>query len=104
MSTFKEEFDKASNNNQYNVERTAPAVLRITHSAGYNSIYQNYDFALRLLTSAMSGSNGVSVATQPFSQLDAEVLEVLREKLIALGGKPPALPAAGSTLSLGKGM
>jgi hypothetical protein len=65
------------------------------HILYYNSYPQyKYDFLSRLLTVTYS-SGGVAISVTPFSQLDQETLEVMRDKLIELGGKPPALPETG---------
>ncbi|MBL8712067.1 MAG: hypothetical protein JNM12_04140 [Alphaproteobacteria bacterium] len=54
------------------------------------STYYQYDFMARILTTRTGGSDGGVVVT-PFSQLDPESLENLRNRLIELGGKPPLL-------------
>jgi len=63
-----------------NAKRVSNAVLKL------ESTWQsfNYDFVLRI----MYGNYG---AVTPFSQLDHDVLIEARDKLIALGGKPPEL-------------
>ncbi len=56
----------------------------------YNAVnWVYYDFAQRLLMTAREGG----FETTPFAQLDREVLVAARDKLVELGGKPPALPA-----------
>lgn len=54
------------------------------------STYFQYDFMARLLTTRTGSSDG-GITVTPFSQLDAESLEHLRNRLVDLGGKPPAL-------------
>ena len=54
--------------------------------------YHYYNFVMRALLSRTGGSDS-GVTVTPFSQLDRESLEFMRDKLIELGGKPPALPA-----------
>lgn len=44
-----------------------------------------YDFVQRVV---VSGSGNI----MPFSQMDREVLVMAHDKLVELGGKPPALP------------
>lgn len=69
------------------------AVLALEYE--YQKYY--YDFQSRLLTTMMKyGSTIGGVATTPFSQLDREVLADMRDKLVELGGKPPALPPEAS--------
>ena len=53
--------------------------------------YHYYNFVMRALISRINGDGGCTVT--PFSQFDHESLEFMRDKLIELGGKPPALPA-----------
>lgn len=60
--------------------------MLMVHNGRY---YYFYDFTLRVMTTAVHhGGNST-----PFSQLDRDVLVEAREKLIALGGNPPELPA-----------
>lgn len=76
----------------YNFSKSSDFVLSIrvdSSASGY--LYQAYDFAARLLMVRSGGSDG-GLSVTPFSQLDREVLEAYRDKLIALHGKPPALP------------
>ncbi len=54
------------------------------------STYFQYDFMARIMTTRTNGSDG-GIAVTPFSQLDSESLELLRNRLIDLGGKPPSL-------------
>ncbi len=49
-----------------------------------------YNFLTRILSVGSSSSEG-GFAALPFSQLDCEVLEFMRDKLIEIGGKPPRL-------------
>lgn len=57
--------------------------------SNYNT-FHSYDFLARVLTSR-SGSSEGGTAVTPFSQLDPDSLEAMRQRLIALGGKPPEL-------------
>lgn len=66
------------------------------------STYFQYDFMARLLTTRTGSSDG-GISVTPFSQLDAESLENLRNRLIDLGGKPPPLPGAMEKTGLRKG-
>ncbi|HYD18494.1 MAG TPA: hypothetical protein VEF76_08455 [Patescibacteria group bacterium] len=52
--------------------------------------YYQYDFVARIMTARTGASEGGAVIT-PFSALDGDSLEALRQRLIDLGGKPPAL-------------
>ena len=68
----------------YEFRKLSTALLRVMS----DSVYYKFDFALRVMTTR--ASDGVAVT--PFSQLDREMLVEMRDKLVALGGKPPALP------------
>lgn len=70
------------NDQNYNFSKRTDTVLGVGN--GVNGFY--FDFALRV----MSVGNGGAV---PFSQLDRDMLVELRDKLMALGGHPPELPA-----------
>ena len=74
------------NSQNYNFAKQSDVVLQM--SVAGNSINYHYDFAMRLLTLRY----GEALSTQPFSQLDREMLIELREKLIELKGHPPELP------------
>lgn len=74
------------NSSTYAFRRLGDAVLSVSVN-GSVSVH-HYDFGQRLLTIFAIES----VSTQPFSQLDREVLIEMRDKLVALGGKPPELP------------
>lgn len=74
--------------------------LRIT-SQDYN--FYNFNFLLRLLEIRVgtgSSSGGVSIVVVPFKDIDREVLEEMRNKLIELGGTPPHLPEEKNPFSL----
>lgn len=62
------------------------------YAAGLDRTFMNYDFLNRVLIVEKRAPNIVTVATTPFSQLDREVLEAMRGKLVELGGNPPPLP------------
>ncbi len=62
----------------------------------YESSFR-YNFMTRMLVYSSGVYNETSGAgVAPFSQLDPEMLAAMRDKLIELGGKPPALPASDS--------
>jgi hypothetical protein len=71
--------------NKNHAERISDSVLMV-HNGRY---YYFYDFALRVMTTAVHHGG----SSTPFSQLDRETLVEAREKLISLGGNPPELPA-----------
>lgn len=81
---------KAFNSGSHEFELFDDNTLLVTHNiqSGHNYYY---DFALRMMTSTSDYDETSRVF--PFDQLDREVLEALRKKLIALDGTPPALPA-----------
>ena len=89
---LKEDFESCSKDNSGNFYARGDVMLEYAPGWGPNL---RYDFLSRLLLT--SNSNGVN--TTPFSQLDPEVLEFMRDKLIELGGKPPAL--AGNKIEAG---
>ena len=84
-------------NKDYSIRKASAGVLEIRQSSNGGSNYMTYDFNLRLLT-ARSGSSDGGLMVLPFSQLDTETLEALRNKLIELEGKPPELPVDGFQL------
>lgn len=85
-------------NQDYRTSKCNDFVLTVDYSA-YSTVILIYDFAARLLISRTGGAGGQMVT--PFSQLDREVLEAHRDKLIELGGKPPELPSR-TTADMGK--
>jgi hypothetical protein len=91
-------------NKSCSAEKKADAVIEVTSGA---FIYR-FDFIMRqqLCWELNCGYNTIS-SPVPFSQLDRELLETVRNKLIDLGGHPPELPgewppqpAKGGTLKL----
>lgn len=84
--TLKDSFKTAG----YQYEKAAPGTLRVTDAAG---IWYFYDFNMRLMTAKY----GEGLSTEPFSQLDREMLVEMRDKLVSLGGTPPELPAETQT-------
>jgi hypothetical protein len=72
----------------------------------YAEMINCYDFLTRqmvMIGSYSVASNGrrgaAPLGTIPFSQIDREVLECMRDKLIELGGNPPELPSADAALA-----
>lgn len=80
--TLKEAF----NNNNYDFYKSGDAALRVRGKE--SGAEYRYDFGLRLLKVQF----GQAVSVHPFSQLGRETLIELHDKLVELGGKPPALP------------
>jgi hypothetical protein len=79
--------------NAFEAKKVSPHAIQVVSG---NFCY-HYDFALRqqLAWFSPTGSQGWQpFGNAPFSQLDREVLELARNKLIDLGGSPPELPAA----------
>lgn len=66
---------------------STPTVLRVNN----NVTYSYYDFVQRAVFLSVQGGYQIT----PFAQLDREVLEHARNKLIDLGGNPPPLPDTG---------
>ena len=61
------------------------------------SLYQSGHYSyFHFVTRTMSVHSSHGLAVVPFSQLDREVLEFMHAKLVEMGGRPPALPAADS--------
>ncbi len=95
MSEANREFDsepslKDSFNN-LGVRMANGSVLSMHNGASW--IY--YDFTNRVrMTPAEGGQNAV-----PFSELDRDVLVAARDKLVELGGTPPALPPEAQVLN-----
>ncbi len=77
-------------NSQYDARLTNSYVLDLYYSSRAGSVYMAVDFLTRTMITRTGSSDGGLVVT-PFSQLDREVLVALHDKLVELGGKPPAL-------------
>ncbi len=87
---------KADNSSSYKDSKPrfgAEGPFQLTYkqlSEGPDRFY-TYNFLTRvLIVSTSSAESGSAVV--PFSSLDRETLEHMRQKLIDLGGKPPPLP------------
>jgi len=78
-------------NDDYEVRLLNSALLQVKHATSGGNTYLIYDFNARLMT-ARTGSNEGGVSVLTFAQLDPDSLQAMRNKLVALGGKPPALP------------
>lgn len=75
----------------YKTSKLNDFVLGVSYNYGGGSTsYYSFDFLARILTTRTGSSDGGAHVT-PFSQLDPDSLETLRERLIELGGRPPAL-------------
>ena len=68
----------------YEFRKLSNSLLRVMSDGAF----YKFDFALCVMTTRASDG----VALTPFSQLDRETLVEMRDRLVALGGKPPALP------------
>lgn len=77
-------------NDQYEAKLANPFVLDLYYRARGGSYYLAVDFLTRTMVTRTGSSDGGLFVT-PFSQMDREVLEGLRDKLVELGGTPPAL-------------
>ncbi len=81
------------NESGYKTSKINAFVLGVSHPYSEGSSYtthHTFDFLARVLTTRTGDSAGGASVT-PFSLLDADSLETLRQRLIALGGKPPGL-------------
>lgn len=75
--------------------------LSVTQPGDYYAAVYKFNFLTRMvLCNAGVYEKKSGMEFIPFSQLDREVLEFMRDKLIELGGHPPALPAKEGTRSL----
>jgi hypothetical protein len=83
-------------NTSYKAAKENDNVLRVSYTVGGNSAYLIYDFLARVMFSRTGSSDGGHFVT-PFSQLDRESLVEMHDQLVALGGKPPPLPAEPAT-------
>ena len=86
---LKEDFEANAAHNEF----TEVNQLVLMHKTDYSCNY--YDFATKIMavecaetTDRFGGSGKRSVSAIPFSQLDPEVLDFMRQKLTELGGKP----------------
>jgi hypothetical protein len=85
--SVKEDF----NDNSYQARKINGYVLGVSYDyGGGGTTYMTYDFLARVMIARTGSSDGGTTVT-PFSRLDREALESLRESLIALGGNPPEL-------------
>lgn len=83
------------NSSGYTASRVNDYVLGVTYPYSEGSTYLTYhtfDFLARILTTRTGDSAGGG-AVIPFSQLDPDSLETLRQRLVDLGGHPPELTA-----------
>lgn len=96
------------NDNDYGTRKINDYVLGVSYNYGGGSTtYYTYDFLARVLTVRTGSSDGGAFVV-PFSRLDRDSLDTLRERLVQLGGKPPApggdagpsLPPSGRSLNL----
>lgn len=81
------------NDSGYKTSKINTYVLGVVYPYAEGSSYtthHTFDFLARVLTTRTGDSAGGTSVT-PFSQLDADSLETLRQRLIELGGQPPGL-------------
>lgn len=89
----------AAFNDDYQTEMVNSYVLTVQYDvAGYTQVLA-YDFMARMMTLRTDGYAEAGVRMTPFNQLDRDSLVDMRDELIRLGGKPPALPAEPGTLN-----
>ena len=98
MSTLAEEFttaqERSGKNIEFHVYNAGTSLCFYQESRGVYQ-YCTYHFLTRTMN-VTSGNHDGGVTVVPFAQLDREVLEFMRDKLIELGGHPPALPPVDS--------
>lgn len=88
----------AAFNDDYETEMANSYVLVVKYDvAGYTHVLA-YDFMARVMTIRNDDYPENSQRMTPFNQLDRDSLVDMREELIRLGGKPPALPAEPGTM------
>lgn len=75
----------AFNSRDYTYRRIGDNILYV--DAG--TVDYRYDFAMRVVTLHDNGA----MSAIPFTQLDRDTLVEMRDRLVDLGGKPPALPS-----------
>lgn len=78
-------------NDTYRAIKENDYVLTVRYGTQAGTVYLSYDFMGRFLLSRNGTSEG-GINLTPFSQIDREVLEVHRQQLVSLGGRPPELP------------
>jgi hypothetical protein len=84
-------YHKDKNENGYEAQKVNDNVLYTTfRHVGSRRQQAYYDFLSRTVSFLVAGSTQDRTLT--FAEMDPEVLEIHREKLIALGGNPRPLP------------
>ncbi len=76
-------------NDDYGAKKLASAVLQVKIVTDGGNTYMIYDFNARVMSTRTGSSDGGIVIT-PFSKLDPDSLEFMHERLVKLGGEPPA--------------
>lgn len=93
-----DDFNKAG----YTTRKVNGFVLSVNYdTTGGSSVYLMYDFMARVMITRTGDSGGGSVV-RAFSELDAQSLQAMRQRLIDLGGNPPELAAPESQDTLSK--
>lgn len=80
-------------NNGYTAKKENDFVLSVSYNVGSYRHIMAYDFQARVMVMRTDSHGDGGAVLTPFSQLDREVLAEMRDKLIALKGNPPELPA-----------
>lgn len=89
----------AAFNDDYETEMANSYVLVVKYDvAGYTHVLA-YDFMARVMTMRNDDYPENSLRMTPFNQLERDSLVDMREELIRLGGKPPALSPEPNTLN-----
>ena len=79
--------------NDFSFSRVSQGCLAYTKTHGTIKTVKLYDFIERGVTTVVEVARGNDTShLHHFSEVDAETLHYMREKLIELGGTPPPLP------------
>lgn len=80
-------------NNNYTAKKENDFVLSVSYVVGGYRHIMSYDFQARVMVMRTDSHGDGGAVLTPFSQLDRETLVEMRDKLVALKGNPPELPA-----------
>ncbi len=86
---------KNSFNGNHTTSKYGDSVLLATSG----KINHFYDFTARVLLTRADWGTDYNITTTPFSQLDRDTLVAARDRLVELGGTPPALLPEPNTLN-----
>lgn len=92
MSGYSEDFTQCARKTHKNFSKVDDACLLYKNTNDMRDVMRYYDFMSRTLTVRCTHDTQSQVIQ--FRDLDAESLSFMRQKLIELGGTPPALASA----------